>query len=340
MAGSESGRTAGPNPYVGPRPFELGETLYGRDRELNELYYLLSAERIVLLHSPSGAGKSSLVQAGLIPRLRERFDVWRPTRVNQEPVIRETERGAVNRYLLSALQGFDEGIPEALRRPPEVLASQTLAEYFSKRPRRPSAPHNAVVIFDQFEEVLTVEPLAVEAKREFFFQLGRLLRNPRVWALFVLREDFLAPLDPYDRWVPTHFQNRFRIDLLGLQGAREAIVNPAREGGREFPAAEQLIHDLATTKVQQHDGLFVEQAGHHVEPMQLQVVCRRLWDEMPDDDLSIDPEDLERFGDVTKALAGYYEDSVTGIAGGEMARERAVRDWFGHQLITPDHIRG
>jgi hypothetical protein len=32
------------NPYVGPRSFRTGETLYGRDRELNELLDLLIAE--------------------------------------------------------------------------------------------------------------------------------------------------------------------------------------------------------------------------------------------------------------------------------------------------------
>ena len=70
------------NPFVGPRPIEAGQKIFGRDREINELYYLLSAERIVLLHSPSGAGKSSLIQAGLMPRLQELFDVWGPTRLN------------------------------------------------------------------------------------------------------------------------------------------------------------------------------------------------------------------------------------------------------------------
>ena len=44
-----NGSRAGPNPYVGPRPFETGEALFGRDRELRELFYLLSGERIVLL---------------------------------------------------------------------------------------------------------------------------------------------------------------------------------------------------------------------------------------------------------------------------------------------------
>lgn len=51
----------GENPFVGPRPLEIGQRIFGRDREIDELYYLLSAERVVLLHSPSGAGKSCKV---------------------------------------------------------------------------------------------------------------------------------------------------------------------------------------------------------------------------------------------------------------------------------------
>ncbi len=328
--------TGSPNPFVGPRPFEFGEQLWGRDWEICELDNLLSAERIVLLHSPSGAGKSSLVQAGLLPRVKKSFDVWGPTRLNQEP----RDDLKVNRYVLSAVAGLEEGIPERLRRPPEVLAGQTLREYLEARPRRRSASENVLLVVDQFEEILTVDPLAVEAKREFFDQLGDLLHNSRVWALFALREDYLAPLDPYARQVPTHLKNRFRIDLLGLDGAREAMVNPAREGGREFPAAEQLVHDLATMKVQQADGSFREETGRHVEPVQLQVACLRLWNEMPDDARSIEAEDLEQFGDVTEALAGYYADSVTRISGGTIARERAIRDWFGEALITAGGIRG
>jgi len=326
---------AGPNPFVGPRPFERGERLYGRENEVSELHFRLNAERIILLHSPSGAGKSSLLQAGLLPLLARSFDVWGPARVNAEPTL-----SGINRYVLSALQGFEEGVPKELRRPADLLSDQSLAAYFEKRPRRRSAPANVVLLFDQFEEILTVDPLAVEAKHEFFEQLGELLRNPRVWALFALREDYLAPLDPYARQVPTHLKNRFRIDLLDRDAARKAMVEPAREAGREFPGVDRLISDLAAMKVQQPDGSFVEETGQHVEPVQLQVVCRRLWDAMPADDLTIDEKDLESFGDVTAALAAYYADSVARIAAGDLGRERAIRDWFGEELITAGGIRG
>ena len=124
-----------PNPYVGPRSFQTGETLYGRDRELQDLLGLLIAERIVLLHSPSGAGKTSLVQAALIPQLQAReFDVLPLMRVNLEPppgtILPAPSDGtapislaasdpralAPNRYVLSVLLSLEEGLPRNSRR--------------------------------------------------------------------------------------------------------------------------------------------------------------------------------------------------------------------------------
>src|ERR671928_1345625 len=76
-------------PYVGPRPVGQGEVLYGRDHELATLVDLVIAKRIVLLYSPSGAGKTSLVNAGVIPALQaEEFVVLPVIRVNQGPPAR------------------------------------------------------------------------------------------------------------------------------------------------------------------------------------------------------------------------------------------------------------
>jgi hypothetical protein len=324
---------AGPNPFVGPQSLETGQRIFGRDREIEVLYYQLSAERIVLLHSPSGAGKSSLIRAGLMPRLQERFDVWGPTRVNTEPAA----GGSANRYVRSAVLGFEQGLPEARRRSDEVLSAMSLAAYVAQRPRRRSAPKQLVLIFDQFEEILTADPLALDAKREFFRQLGELLQNPDVWALFALREDYLAALDPYAYQMPTQLKNRFRLDLLGREAAEEAMVGTAAEGGRSFAAdaVKQLAQDLATMQVQQPDGRFEKQVGPHVEPLHLQVACRGLWERMPADDPSIDLADIANFGSVDRALANYYED----VVGESPPDERAARAWVGDELITPTGIR-
>src|SRR5260370_1039220 len=57
------------NPYVGPRPFETAhkKLFFGRNQEADMLLSLTIAERVVLFHAQSGAGKSSLVNAKLIP---------------------------------------------------------------------------------------------------------------------------------------------------------------------------------------------------------------------------------------------------------------------------------
>src|SRR5205823_400141 len=60
------------NPYVGPRPFQRGELFFGRETETSGLIDTLLASRIVLLHSPSAAGKTSLLQAAVAPEMERR----------------------------------------------------------------------------------------------------------------------------------------------------------------------------------------------------------------------------------------------------------------------------
>src|SRR5215831_15393706 len=105
-----------PNPYVGPRAFETGETLYGREHETLELLDLLIGKRIVLLYSPSGAGKTSLLQAKLIPLLeKEQFAVLPVIRVGLDPFSvlgPVSNRLCGNRYVFSALRSLDAQLPE------------------------------------------------------------------------------------------------------------------------------------------------------------------------------------------------------------------------------------
>ena len=62
---------AADNPYVGPRPFieEEERLFFGRAEEIEVLTSLVLARRASLLFAQSGAGKSSLLMAGLTPRL-------------------------------------------------------------------------------------------------------------------------------------------------------------------------------------------------------------------------------------------------------------------------------
>ena len=73
------------SPFVGPRPFEKEDSdrFFGRTRETEELLSLIIAHRAVLIYAQSGAGKTSLLKAGVIKRLEEqRYPILPPARVH------------------------------------------------------------------------------------------------------------------------------------------------------------------------------------------------------------------------------------------------------------------
>ncbi len=339
-----------PNPYVGPRSFQTGETLYGRERETLELLDLLIAERIVLLYSPSGAGKTSLIQAALVPKLREEgFTVMPPTRVSAAPPPLPPPPGsrpearatsAPNRFIVSTILSLEQKLPQEKRMPLTTLSRLTFDEYLKQR--ADISETSPVLIFDQFEEILTIDPTHLAAKFAFFEQVGEALKNRERWALFSMREDYLAGLDPYVLPIPTRFATTYRLDLLGVNAAREAIQKPALKGNIDFTdaAANKLVNDLRQIKVQRPDGTMETQPGLYVEPVQLQVVCFRLWSKLPDTKNQIIESDIADVGDVNTALADYYATSVKNIVGATGVSERAIREWCDRQLITEQNIRG
>lgn len=337
-----------PNPYVGPRSFQTGENLYGRDREARELLNLLIAERIVLLHSPSGAGKSSLVQAGLIPRLAQAgFEVLPVIRVNLELPAGSLDAPGFNRYAFSVMLSLEEGRRDAQPAAPAAeLAQLSLSQYLSRlstaEPETdPETRDTQVLLFDQFEEVLTLDSTDRDAKLEFFDQLGAALRERRRWALFVMREDYLPALDPYLRPIPTRLSTTYRLDFLGVDAARQAIQQPAQTQGVAFAASAvtRLVNDLRQVQVQQPDGAIEIRPGPYVEPVQLQVVCYNLWQHLADGQTSISEEDLASIGNVDQSLAQYYAERVAWVAATIPVRERRVREWFDRRLITEGGFR-
>ena len=157
------------NPYVGPRPFRRGQLLPNREQQAQELADLLVAERVVLLHAPSGAGKTSLIQAALLPLLdgdapsestaafgSSTFRVAGPVRVgNPAPVGAEG-----NRYIRSvALQLLGDTVQY-----PGELDRLTLAEVLDRALPRSRRGQLRLFVIDQLEEVLTLDPTDWAAK--------------------------------------------------------------------------------------------------------------------------------------------------------------------------------
>ncbi len=339
-------------PYIGPRAFTTGEALYGRNREVHDVFYLLTTERVVLLQSPSGAGKTSLIQAGLIPQLQaEGYYVHPIARVSTRPSLQShthtqqatasNAREPVNRYILSTLLALEEGVSVNQRTPIERLATMELGDYLAKRATTNGQAMREVLIFDQLEE-LFLEDLSDRASREAFFShVGATLRDEQRFALFSIHEDYVARLDPYVRFIPTQLSNTFHLDLLGIEATLHAIQQPIRQSGMDFTdaAARKLVNDLRRTRVPYTDGTISRHSGLFIEPMHLQVVCMRIWEQLPANTTEITTAHLETIKDPNTTFADYYATKVKAVAQNTGARERTMRDWFDQHLCTDQLTR-
>ncbi|PJF25711.1 MAG: hypothetical protein CUN53_11400, partial [Phototrophicales bacterium] len=138
-----AGKPAAPavSPYVGPRPFAVDERdrFYGRAREIDDLTALVISNPMVLFYAQSGAGKSSLVNAGLLPELeKEDFEALPPVRVGLPSS--EIPEGVVNIFVFNALSQWRSRPTISLKTAPqgempnpslEELATMTLADYLA-----------------------------------------------------------------------------------------------------------------------------------------------------------------------------------------------------------------
>ena len=349
-----------PNPFVGPVPLDVGEKLHGRRRETEELSDLLVSKRIVLLLSPSGAGKTSLIRAGLVPRLRDAYEM------EALPVIRLGHRdppgdddGPVNRYRLAMLVALEKLREEGERRPACDLCAYTLKQYFEEcvctAIGRDSGgePHYPLLVLDQFEELFTADPLDLEQKHEFLDELGSLLRGGApgrwggetgvpIWALFAMREDHVAELQPYLDLIPTALAFRYRMDALGVDAAREAIGETAGTEWMAPDVPQRIADDLRRVSARGADGRETSRPGRFVEPVQLQVVCRGLWQKIVIlQGRRIEAGDVQssNHSGVDSALRDFFDQEVAAAATGAGVSERKLREWIESRLISTSGVR-
>ncbi|HLO15335.1 MAG TPA: hypothetical protein VK206_10930 [Anaerolineales bacterium] len=343
------------NPYVGPRTFlkEEGHLFFGRDREARDLLSLVVSEQLVLFYAQSGAGKSSLINTRLIPSLEgKKFQVLRVGRASgDQPAGIEMQNIYVFNLMRSLIQ--KEVSPDVLAKVSleKFLAGLNANEngyFYIDTPLETRENSRRALIIDQFEELFSAHQEAWEQREDFFLQLAQAMENdPYLWVILVMREDYIAALDPYVHLLPGGLRARYYMQRLGSKAAVAAIEGPAakRAGPYAEGVAKKLVDDLSSIKVRKPDDALQTQAGQYVEPVQLQVVCSSLWEKLPVDCTQITQGHLDKYvGNVNQALGNYYQARVKTVAEGEVAKERGVkerviREWFGNKLITGDGIR-
>ncbi|MEQ4718242.1 tetratricopeptide repeat protein [Nonomuraea sp. B19D2] len=321
MTTSGMGAQAAPGPYKGPRAFRAEDRhrFFGRGAESHEVRKLWREQRLTVLYGASGIGKTSLLQAGVVPLFSPgEADILPLGRVSYGSSFPRAALPAHNPYVLALLMSWT---PPA---PPTRLTGMTIPAFLRSRPVKRDAfgaPTPVLMAIDQAEELFTGGQRHQPYRRWFFGQLAEALsENPHLRLLMSIRADRLADLLKHerelarlvldDRESEDSSLERYALDALGFDGALEAVTRPVEGTGRAFAegAAEQVVRDLIAIRARSGSG----QRAQAVEPVQLQVVCESLWRSLSPETTEIRRGDVLRYAD--RALSEHYAREIRAIA--------------------------
>lgn len=287
-------------PYRGLEPFTEAdaEFFFGRARAAESLVERLQREpRFLAVLGPSGSGKSSLVQAGLIPRLRRGAvpgsDRW-------AFILTRPARNPLGELEAAGLEGASGGLVEAVQ---------------NWLNRHPEAERLALVV-DPFEELLVDAPET--ARRDFVAGLAALLDSPLpVTVILVMRDDFYSRFvqeaGPLVRWLERGLAN---VPLgLEREDLRAIVEEPARAVGLalEEGLTEVIVRDAMEAAPQGTPGT--------VLPL-LEFALTQLWERREEGMLTHDA--YRRVGGVTGGLTRWADGVFSGLSEEEQRLARRV----------------
>ncbi|MFF1299514.1 MULTISPECIES: hypothetical protein [unclassified Streptomyces] len=222
-ARGEAGAAAAP--YRGLTPFDTDdrELFFGRDGLVGELLRLVREHRFAVVFGASGSGKSSLLRAGLIPRLQQES--------------RDRERNPDQGAPVAADSPDSPGPPDA----PSSSGAPVEVRVFTpgERPAetyghllvpKEGAPESWVIV-DQFEEVFTL--CHDRAERTRFVDLLLAARNPdsRLRVLVSVRADFYARCAEQPELADALAHAGLLVGAMTADELREAVTRPATAAG-------------------------------------------------------------------------------------------------------------
>lgn len=303
---------AGPQPRSRPRqeqPYKFlsafdvddADFFFGREAAVQGLCAAVLRDRLTVLHAPSGAGKTSLLRAGLGRRLIQdgMLPLYARTRTHKDPAQ------AVKRALAPPSRGMW----------PALLAEISLRDYLGMVCAGLRYGRELILILDQFEEVFTLAP-PEDQRQAFFAELADCYADMSLPVRIILsvRKDYLSDMSRMKAGIPTVLHNDFLLPAMQRPEAAQAVTGPlgrlAEPVGCDPALLERLLDDLARGGMQLP---------------QLQIVCTRLFEKLgPDRQLRLSA--YEALGGAQGVLTVYLREMLGRLSAAE--RELA------HQLLS------
>ncbi len=322
------------NPWPGLATFTEDQRAYfhGRDEEIIDLTQLAERRPLVVLFGQSGLGKSSILQAGVFPRLRT--DGFCPIYVRLD----HAEGAPAPTEQIKSLVRTETAKWGTWTKPGAAKPGETLWEYFHHRDDRLIDRDGLgvvpVLVFDQFEELFTLGAARGERRERalaFIRELAELVENRPSAQLVArldesseemesfdfgrtdyrviisLREDFLPDLETLKTIMPALMQKRMRLARMTGQQALEAVLKPG--GALVTPEVARAIVEFVAGA---RGGSAERLAELDVEPALLSVICRELNERRRSLGQAQITADLVS-GNRREILTDFYERSVADL---------------------------
>jgi hypothetical protein len=309
------------------------ESFAGRDRDAQECLDRITTQRVFVLYARSGYGKTSLLKAGLFPRLRAQG--LRPVyiRTLQDPVrdLHAALLAEAGQALASPLDAQD-GVTESTNRPapdgrsggngrdagsgagsviPSLAggdgsgASQApggpgVEQDLEQLIRRLPSTGRIVLVLDQFEEFFILFRDDPKTRAAFVDTIRNLVMESslEIHVVFSLREDYLAELDEFQGAIPRLFDRCYRLLPLTPFGAREAIIRPLKRHGIAYSPS------LVTRMVEELDRV-------HLDPPLIQIFCTEVYKKAASrgaEHTELTEKDVESVGGLDEIFRRYLSD--------------------------------
>lgn len=243
----------------------------GREADIQNIRERLSRAdyKLTILYGPSGVGKSSLIQAGLLPALRNRSIATRDLFVVDSRVYTNWSQRLLQTFN-EQLETFQVQRSRSLK---QLQTCETLADVLQQLQDNAEANQLVtVLVFDQFEEFFVTNE-APETRRDFYDFFAACLDIPYLKVVLSLREDYLFYLLELSRYQPLAAINQNILDknILYYVGnftptqAHNIITQLTTQAHFYIESAlvAELVRELADTQLE-------------VRPVELQVVGEQL----------------------------------------------------------------
>jgi HEAT repeat protein len=273
-----------------PNPYKLfdyyteedADVFFGREAEISAVVGDILANKLLVLFAPSGSGKTSLLNAGIAPALRDLGTVDEndpgihmvTIRLSADITPEESALRALRNALPvkpspgQSLHNFLEATC-SIRKPQDKATPDTL----------PTPPLGIVLVFDQFEELfISLFKDHPDVRAEFADKLAKIIydENLRAYVVLSLRSDHFHHLSEFRSVIPSIFQNNTNLELRPFEraAALRVIEGPAqrKESGFSWEPGlpERIVHDLEKLSGER-DRVF---------PLHLQIVCYDLFERL------------------------------------------------------------